>query len=213
MSLIREIINDKSSSDGSNFDTMIETLYTSKEKKILNELLNNHLFPDTSQTVLGYLGPETIWIYSTDVKNQEIYHKYHFFDDRDNILAMITVNNGKLNGITKLFINYNAKSNLKTEIFEGKKYNVDSVRYYRNGILHRDDGPAIEHDGDEYWYQNGRLHRDEGPAIEYSFGKKVWYQYGNRHRNNGPAAEYPAGEKDYYLFDFYVGEDRYLNSL
>jgi hypothetical protein len=43
-----------------------------------------------------------------------------------------------------------------------------SARYWRvNGKLHREDGPAIEHDGGGLeWYRNGRLHRLDGPAIE-----------------------------------------------
>jgi hypothetical protein len=29
--------------------------------------------------------------------------------------------------------------------------------------------------GHKAWYRNGKLHREDGPAIEYSNGFKVWY--------------------------------------
>jgi hypothetical protein len=43
-------------------------------------------------------------------------------------------------------------------------------------VLHRDDGPAIEH-ADDYkiWYINDKIHREDGPAIEYANGSKSWY--------------------------------------
>jgi hypothetical protein len=43
---------------------------------------------------------------------------------------------------------------------------------YRDKILHREDGPAIEWaDGDKSWWVNGRRHRLDGPA----FGSNSWY--------------------------------------
>ena len=48
--------------------------------------------------------------------------------------------------------------------------------YYKDYILHRDDGPAIEYaDGHKEWYQNDQLHREDGPAIECSNGNEKWY--------------------------------------
>ena len=45
-----------------------------------------------------------------------------------------------------------------------------------NGILHREDGPAIEHpDGTKSWWINGKRHREDGPAIEYNDGEKYWF--------------------------------------
>ena len=49
-------------------------------------------------------------------------------------------------------------------------------RWFLNGLLHREDGPALEyHDGTNYWYINGLLHRLDGPAIIESTGSKYWY--------------------------------------
>jgi len=43
-------------------------------------------------------------------------------------------------------------------------------------VLHREDGPAVEHtDGYKSWYLNGKRHREDGPAIEYLNGSKSWW--------------------------------------
>ena len=47
--------------------------------------------------------------------------------------------------------------------------------WYREGHLHREDGPAIEYfTGTKYWFEDGLLHREDGPAIEWSDGFKTW---------------------------------------
>jgi len=52
-------------------------------------------------------------------------------------------------------------------------------RWYVNGKLHREDGPAIElKNGSKYWYRNDKLHREDGPAIEFANGSKHWYLNG-----------------------------------
>jgi len=54
--------------------------------------------------------------------------------------------------------------------FNGSKF------WYKNDLLHKEDGPAIEYvNGNKYWYLHGELHRADGPAIEYSNGKNSWY--------------------------------------
>ena len=73
-------------------------------------------------------------------------------------------------------------------------------RWYLNGELHREDGPAVEwDDGDEYWYLNGDLHREGGPAVELVNGYKIWYLNDDLHREDGPAIEYAYGDKAWYL--------------
>jgi len=52
-------------------------------------------------------------------------------------------------------------------------------KWYVNGLLHREDGPAIELlNGDKKWYVNGLLYREDGPAIERANGDKEWYVHG-----------------------------------
>ena len=50
-----------------------------------------------------------------------------------------------------------------------------------------------------YWYKEGKLHREDGPAIEYKNGIKEWFQNGIRHRINGPAIEYPNARIAWYI--------------
>ncbi len=35
--------------------------------------------------------------------------------------------------------------------------------------------------GDKRWYLDGKLHREDGPAVEYSDGSKYWYLNGKRY--------------------------------
>ncbi len=56
----------------------------------------------------------------------------------------------------------------------------------------------VNPNGTKKWFLNGELHREDGPAIEYSNGDKEWYLNGKRHREDGPAVEC-AGDKWWYL--------------
>lgn len=57
--------------------------------------------------------------------------------------------------------------------------NGSSMRWYKDDLYHRDDGPAVIIDGDCWWYKNGKRHREDGPAVEYPNGSKNWHFYGN----------------------------------
>jgi hypothetical protein len=53
----------------------------------------------------------------------------------------------------------------------------------RNGLFHRDDGPALVHpDGAQYWCQNGLFHRDDGPAVVHPDGRQEWWRAGRRRK-------------------------------
>ena len=72
--------------------------------------------------------------------------------------------------------------------------------WYLNGKLHREDGPAIERaSGHKEWYINGELHREDGPAVVYASGTKAWYLNGKRHREDGPAVVWADGYKEWYI--------------
>lgn len=49
--------------------------------------------------------------------------------------------------------------------------------YFKNGELHRLDGPALEsRDGKhQEWWVNGKLHREDGPAIIGGAFGESWY--------------------------------------
>jgi hypothetical protein len=75
-----------------------------------------------------------------------------------------------------------------------------NTRWYLNGKLHCEDGPAIEYaNGDKSWYLKGKPHREDGPAVECADGTKNWYLNGKRHREDGPAVEYANGSKHWCL--------------
>jgi hypothetical protein len=71
-----------------------------------------------------------------------------------------------------------------------------------NGLMHREDGPAVEWPaGNRYWWQHGLLHRDGGPACERleGDGPYEWFRHGKRHREDGPAVIFPDGRKEWWL--------------
>ena len=75
----------------------------------------------------------------------------------------------------------------------------DGIKHFKNGKLHRENGPAIYYtDGDKYWYNEGQLHREDGPAIERVDGSKRWYKDGEPHRLDGPAIEYVNGKRVWF---------------
>jgi hypothetical protein len=70
-------------------------------------------------------------------------------------------------------------------------------RWYKDGLLHREDGPAyLSDDGTKKWYVHGKLHRTNGPSIisvendhlmQQIFITEEYYLDGERHNENGPA--------------------------
>jgi len=56
------------------------------------------------------------------------------------------------------------------------------------------------------WYKNGKLHRLDGPAIEFADGAKMWYQNGLKHRIGGPAVEYKNGYKEWCIEGIFYTE-------
>ena len=73
-------------------------------------------------------------------------------------------------------------------------------RWFLNGILHREDGPAVEYsNSDKEWWLNGKRHREDGPALEWSNGEKEWFLNGKLHREDGPAFEWANGDKEWFL--------------
>jgi len=50
--------------------------------------------------------------------------------------------------------------------------------WYRNGQLHREDGPAAVSGVYRAWHRNGQLHRDDGPAVVCHDGSQLWYRRG-----------------------------------
>ena len=57
-----------------------------------------------------------------------------------------------------------------------------SIIFYKNGKLHRKNGPAVEGSrGDKEWWINGKRHRTDGPAVEFADGTRYWYLNGREY--------------------------------
>jgi hypothetical protein len=82
-------------------------------------------------------------------------------------------------------------------------------RWFLNGKLHREDGPAVEHlNGSKEWWVDGKRHRENGPAIEASNGAKFWYLHGKFHRIDGPAVHHSDGSEAFYLFGEWIEDEK-----
>lgn len=96
--------------------------------------------------------------------------------------------------------------------------NIITVNEYWlfNGVLHREDGPAvIRWDSEkkykifEYWCINGLTHRDGGEPAELHYNKdgtirsKAWYRNGKHYRDNELPAEikYYNGERIEFWYE------------
>lgn len=79
---------------------------------------------------------------------------------------------------------------------------IDGVRYYVNGIQHRDGNPAVifKNGRTEYW-QNGSLCRDNGPVIIREDGVQEWNFNELKHRSNGPAVIHPDGTEEWWWYN------------
>lgn len=80
------------------------------------------------------------------------------------------------------------------------EYGCESIRWYKNGLNHRERGPAVIHgDGKMEWYFNGKIHRDDGPAVIFPNGTLHWYKHGRIHREDGPAVIRYDGIEKWYI--------------
>ena len=59
-------------------------------------------------------------------------------------------------------------------------------------------GLIIDDHGNHFWYKNDLLHREDGPAVEYYYGDKEWYKEDKLHRLDGPAVENVNSKAWYY---------------
>ena len=54
-----------------------------------------------------------------------------------------------------------------------------STIYYKDDVIHREDGPAIiDFDGGRTWMIDGLRHREDGPAVTEPDGTKEWWLHG-----------------------------------
>ncbi len=97
----------------------------------------------------------------------------------------------------KMRFDADAKKHKWTGCFTGPD---GSTMFFRDGLRHREDGPAIiAPDGGRYWYYNGQPHREGGPAFEEADGCLSWFRHGKLHREDGPAMVMPNGRERYFI--------------
>ncbi len=95
-----------------------------------------------------------------------------------------------------------------------KVYGNGYQKWYLNGNLHREDGPAIIWaDGTQKWYLNGNLHREDGPAFIWANGYQMWYLNDNLHREDGPAIIGANGTQKWYLNGKRVTEEQVMQPI
>ena len=70
--------------------------------------------------------------------------------------------------------------------------------------MKRESECKIMANGSKWWKLDGIVHREDGPAVEFTDGYKVWYKHGKRHREDGPAVDYSNGHKSWYLNGQYL---------
>lgn len=59
----------------------------------------------------------------------------------------------------------------------------------------------------EHTNDAGLLHREDGPAVEYLTGAEAWYLNGKQHRIGGPAVTFEDGSKEYWEHGKFVGRE------
>lgn len=57
-------------------------------------------------------------------------------------------------------------------------YNLE--QWYKDGLRHREDGPAYIHNKNKVWFYEDKLHRLDGPAVTELGGPKQYWIHGQR---------------------------------
>lgn len=76
--------------------------------------------------------------------------------------------------------------------YTGMVQRPNRQEWYKEGLLHRIEGPAQKWEGsdsDYSWYFEGKRHRVGGQATEWASGDKAWWFRNKLHRTDGPASE------------------------
>lgn len=132
------------------------------------------------------LNGEEYWLENNRYSNKEDWQKAVTKINRDKIIAEL-----QTDPIWKDFkdpIQGNIDWNQCSEIIkdgstvcitkECSFYKKPITIHYKNGVRHREGGPAvIGSNGQFYWFE-GKEHRTDGPSEEYSSGYKRWHLYG-----------------------------------
>lgn len=98
----------------------------------------------------------------------------------------------------------------------GKRTEFLDIKYTNaDGKLHRLYGPAyISRNYDvELWYKNGVFHREDGPAIRHKDKTFLYYYEGKLHRLDGPAIVERAGPKQFWIMGQKLSPKEYKKEI
>lgn len=99
---------------------------------------------------------------------------------------------------------------MSNDLEDGLNIRPDDIVWMKNGKVHREDGPAIEHQsGYSAWYFEGMKHRLDAPAIIWHDGSMEWFVHGSRHREDGPAVTDSDGSKEWWINDVQLTEEEF----
>ena len=138
-----------------------------------------------------------------------------FSTTTEKIDEIITMINGEIDDkATNIDNKFNTKTNMFNTGITTEKID-DKTITMTNGKLDSFRGlPAVTHDnGDKEWYKDGQLHRLDGPAIERVNGYKAWYVYGELHNIKGPAIIHENGDKEFYIDGIKYEEEIFYNNI
>jgi hypothetical protein len=62
--------------------------------------------------------------------------------------------------------------------FVNEAYGIEE--WFKDGLHHRLDGPAVTHAGNFYWLKEGKRHRLDGPAVDTKHGPKEYWIEGSK---------------------------------
>lgn len=149
-------------------------------------------------------GPLIVMIHKPSGKRWQLHFESNqFMDATDSPVRLFELMSKAPEGIRKVLKSLGYYEHFK----DGYSITKDGIKTYHNkwGQLHRKDGPAhISPLGTEKWYQNGNLHREGGPAVyNEKTGVEEWYYKGARNRDyeDGPAVITSSGVRKYYMFN------------
>ncbi|MCA8354219.1 hypothetical protein [Burkholderia cepacia] len=71
-------------------------------------------------------------------------------------------------------------------------------------------GRHVEENGEIRWYKNDILHRTDGPAIEYPDGSQAWFSNGVRHRSGEPAYVGADGSEEWWVRGVNIGKQIFI---
>lgn len=105
----------------------------------------------------------------------------------------------------KTIIYYNDHNQYHREDGPAVESLINELGCYANGVHSTIKYPHKS----KAWYKHGLLHREDGPAMVYPSGSLAWYQNGILHNSKGPAVVGYDGTWQYWLNGKFLTEEEW----